>query len=423
MEKEGRRQPIGGFQSHNTTSCTEMVEVTQNNSTSLIKFERQESNLSVIENTPQAKYPSYAKLLKSIPPQNHDAVSDMVIDETEYHTLSKHDSIEQLNKLCYDLNLGLSANETNKASDNLSKNNNNKIWCKSQSFSLLDIQSLRNVTNTVCSEVEAIKPITEEDTAMDKKTETENMILIDGALVQNDQSDENDTDESFAKKQELKADKIVEIRAKYTDMWNAMPLSERVSKRFVEKFQIRILEDPVDSLLDINYRPNLNSFYFPRVSQKELLCNLKESNDLSVQLSTILSTVSANMLQRDHIKNMKVAAVADKKISSQTSIEHFDMAVKKYEEGNEEDNQLDTSSTSSEHSPNHQWVKAYLNKAKTDIWKNLQNEELPIERLRWNEDLNEGETSEPDLTEDERFENMCRQIGTADWLNVKPDDL
>ncbi|XP_030747114.1 uncharacterized protein LOC115875614 isoform X2 [Sitophilus oryzae] len=103
-----------------------------------------------------------------------------------------------------------------------------------------------------------------------------NRVVINGSEVTNEQASAQRNNEAIQAEKELKM--VKEQRNKYREKWDTMSVKEKVNAKFVKKFQINIFEDPVDSLLNIDYETNPNSFYYKRVTKDEMNEILKSHN-------------------------------------------------------------------------------------------------------------------------------------------------
>ena len=72
-----------------------------------------------------------------------------------------------------------------------------------------------------------------------------------------------ENEDTFAQKIKHLEDKIIKKRNKHKSGWKEKLVNEKICLKFVKKFHVNIFEDPVEALLNIDYKPNLNNFHTP----------------------------------------------------------------------------------------------------------------------------------------------------------------
>lgn len=72
-----------------------------------------------------------------------------------------------------------------------------------------------------------------------------------------------ESNNSFKMSQEQIKEKITKAKTKWIPKWNSMTVSEKVSCKFADKFCVRIFNEPVNSLLNVDklVQPSNNTFF------------------------------------------------------------------------------------------------------------------------------------------------------------------
>lgn len=89
------------------------------------------------------------------------------------------------------------------------------------------------------------------------------MIFAPSSLNNNKPLYTEESNDSFTTSQERIIEKITKEKTKWIPKWNSLSVSEKVSCKFADKFCVRIFNEPVNSLLNVDKlaQPSNNTFF------------------------------------------------------------------------------------------------------------------------------------------------------------------
>ncbi|XP_066253576.1 uncharacterized protein [Euwallacea similis] len=138
---------------------------------------------------------------------------------------------------------------------------------------------------------------------------TENIILVnesirksgDKLFSQTSQCTYEDSDqiESLMNRQRTLKKKIMERRKRYEAIWGTKSIEEKVSAKFAKKFHIRIFDEPVEALINIQYTPNFKNHKFPLVTLKNIHEQFKASQFSVQAIGQVVNKVVNNLTEEN----------------------------------------------------------------------------------------------------------------------------
>ncbi|XP_066139365.1 uncharacterized protein [Euwallacea fornicatus] len=119
---------------------------------------------------------------------------------------------------------------------------------------------------------------------------TDNITLVNGSIRKS---------ESLMNRQRSLKKKIMETRKRYETIWGTKPIEEKVSAKFAKKFHVRIFDEPVQALTNIQYTPNFKNHKFPLVTLKNIHEQFKASQLLVQVIGEVVNKVVNNLAEEN----------------------------------------------------------------------------------------------------------------------------
>ncbi|CAG9767853.1 unnamed protein product [Ceutorhynchus assimilis] len=170
--------------------------------------------------------------------------------------------------------------------------------------------------------------------------QSQNLMLINGCFPENSNT-QNYNEAPYAEREEKLVEKVMRRRERRTaDEWKEMPMSEKVSGMYADKFHVRIFDDPVESLTNIRYKPSFSTFTFPRLTLTEVHDVSTKTADDARKIDSVLKNVI------DKLKDQSLGLNFYKRLGNV-------------------DSSADSDSSEEERKFNRRWLREYRSKTRT----------------------------------------------------------